>query len=449
MSGEPAKILRIGVVQLGSGKVTETRLIKRRDTVTVGAGPKNTFALPGTDLAPSFTLFEMRGGQYHLHFTERMEGKLSVGDEPQVDFHSLVTQGLARRTGDGTFSLLLNEQMKGKVTLGGNALLFQFIAPPPEPAKMVLPEGSRGGWRNVDRLFYAIFACSLAIHFGLVSAVSGRGLDEEVSIDEIPDRFAKLIIPEKPITPPKSKESEKTAADQPKKEKPKEAPKKEKPPQDDAAKAAAAAARRAKIAQQVAKQGLLKLIGADSDNGHGAIDDVLGSGSSNQDIASALAGMGGVGVANADSIGAGGRKGGGSGKAAGIGDLATQGGGNVGIGGKAETRVRSSVSTSAPEVESSTLDRDAVARYVKSRIKAIQSCYERELKLEPTLKGKLAVRITINTQGKVSDTEVDEDTLHSDAVISCIKGLIRFWKFPFTPDSDAAVQFSWNFVSSS
>jgi len=447
-SSEHAKILRIGVVQLASGKVSETRLIKRRDTVTVGSAPKNTFTLPAQDLPASFALFEMKGGLYHLHFTDRMEGKLSVGDEPQVDFQTLVTQGLARKTGEGAYSLQLNDQMRGKVTWGASTLLFQFILPPPEPAKPVLPEVARGGWRNVDRLFYAIFLCSLAVHFGLVSAVSGRGIDEEVTIDEIPDRFAKLIIPEKPKTPPKSKEEEKTAADQPKKEKPKEAPKKEKP-QDEAAKAAAAAARRAKIAQQVAQRGLLKLIGADSDNGRGAIDDVLGSGSANQDIASALAGAGGVAVANADAIGSGGRKGGGSGNAAGIGDLATKGGGDVGIGGKAETRVRSSVSTSAPEVESSTLDRDAVARYVKSRIKAIQGCYERELKLEPTLKGKLAVRITINTQGKVSDTEVDEDTLHSDAVISCVKGLIRFWKFPFTPESDAAVQFSWNFVSSS
>lgn len=95
------------------------------------------------------------------------------------------------------------------------------------------------------------------------------------------------------------------------------------------------------------------------------------------------------------------------------------------------------------------LDRDAVGRFVKSRLKAIQGCYERQLKLEPTLKGKIAVRITITTTGKVSETEIDEDTLHSDAVVSCIKGLIRFWKFPFTPESDAAVQFSWNFVSSS
>lgn len=448
MSSDQAKILRIGVVQIGSGKVTETRLIKRRETVTVGSSPKNTFALPSPGLPQSFPLFEMRGGQYHLRFTDKIQGKLSVGDEPQVDFQALVSQGLAKKANDGGYALQLSEAMRGKVTWGESTLLFQFIVPPPEPVKTVLPEVARGGWRNVDRLFYAILLCSLAVHFGLISAVSGRVVNEEVTLDEIPDRFAKLIIPEKPITPPKPKD-EKIAADQVKADKPKEALKKEKPPQDDAAKAAAAAARHAKIAQTVAQRGLLKLLGADSANGNGAIDDVLGSGSSNQDIASALAGAGGVAVANADSIGAGGRKGGGSGKAAGIGDLSTKGGGAVGIGGKAETRVSASVSSSAPEVESSTLDRDAVARYLKSRSKAIQSCYERELKLEPTLKGKIAVRITINTQGKVSETEIDEDTMHSDAVSSCIKGLIRFWKFPFTPESDAAVQFSWNFVSSS
>ena len=106
MSNDQTKILRIGVVQLGSGKVTETRLIKRRDTVTVGSAPKNTFALPSPGLPQSFALFEMKGGQYHLHFTDKMDGKLSVGDEPQVDFHSLVTQGLAKKQSDGSHTLL-------------------------------------------------------------------------------------------------------------------------------------------------------------------------------------------------------------------------------------------------------------------------------------------------------------------------------------------------------
>jgi hypothetical protein len=438
---EPAKILRIGVVQ--GGKVTETRLIRRRETITVGAGPTNTFAIQGTGLSASFPLLEIHGGIYSLRFTDRMDGRVWQGDEAQVPLASLVSQGMARKGSDGSFTLALSDNSKGKIQFGDTALMFQFVTPPPEPQKAQLPEVARGGWRNFDRLFYMILAISLGVHFGLVSAISGRETNEDVSIDEIPDRFAKLIIPEKPVAAQQKKAEEAPAAEEKKVEK-KEPPKKvAKKEDDDAAKAA----RRAKLEQTVAQRGLLKLLGADTGNS-GAIDDVLSSGSSNSDIASALAGAGGVAVANADAIGAGGRKGGGSGKEAGIGDLATQGGGAVGLGQKGQTRVSASVSASAPEVESSTLDRDAVARYIKSRNAAIRSCYERELKLNPSLKGKLAMRITISTSGKVSEVEVDEDSLHSDAVASCIRGLIRFWNFPFKPEQDSAVQFSWNFVAS-
>lgn len=286
MSNEQPKILRIGVVQQGSGKVTETRLIKRRDTVTVGSASKNTFALPSPGLPQAFTLFEMKGGQYHLRFTDKMNGKLSVGEEPQVDFQTLVTQGAARKGNDGTYSLILNEAMRGKVVWAENTLLFQFITPPPEPAKVVLPEIARGGWKQVDRLFYTILACSLAVHFGLIGAVSGREVSDEISIDEIPDRFAKLIVPEKPVTP--KKEEKKVAADKPK-EKPKEEKKEKKVATEEEK-----AAHKAKLEKAVAQRGLLKLLGADTDNGNGAIDDVLAGGSSNQDIASALAGAGGV-----------------------------------------------------------------------------------------------------------------------------------------------------------
>jgi hypothetical protein len=437
---EPAKILRIGVVQ--GGKVTETRLIRRRDTVTVGAGPSNTFTIQNAGLAASFPLLEVHGGNYSLRFTERMDGRVWQGDDAQVPLAALVTQGMARRSSDGSFTLPLSEQSKGKIQFGDTALMFQFVAPPPEPQKAQLPEVTRGAWRNVDRLFYMILAISLGVHFGLVTLISGREINDDVSIDEIPDRFAKLIIPEKPTVAQKPK-TEAPAPEEKKVEK-KEPPKKVVKKEDDEA---AKAARRAKLEQTVAQRGLLKLLGADTGNS-GAIDDVLSSGSSNSDIASALAGAGGVAVANADAIGAGGRKGGGSGKEAGIGDLATQGGGAVGLGQKGQTRVSASVSSSAPEVESSTLDRDAVARYIKSRNAAIRSCYERELKLNPSLKGKLAMRITISTSGKVSEVEVDEDSLHSDAVASCIRGLIRFWNFPFKPEQDSAVQFSWNFVAS-
>ena len=439
------KILRIAVVQ--GGKVIEERQLKRRETVTVGSGPKNIFIVASGVLPVSFPLFELRGGVYHLRFTEQIEGKHGIGEGPLVDFKVLVSQGVVKKQADGSYDLPLSEASKGKVVWGEATLLFQFVTPPPEPARPLLPEAMRGGWwRTADRLFFGILLCSLFVHFGLIAAVSGREISEDVSLDEIPDRFAKLIIPDKPPEAPKPKVEKAAGADEKKSDKKesKKAPKKELTAEEAAAKAAA---HHAKLAQEVASKGILKLLGADTGSG-GAIADVLESGSGNSDIASALAGAGGVSVAGADSVGAGGRRGGGSGKAAGIGDLGTQGGGKVDMGRKGETRISGSVSATAPEVESSTVDKDAVSRYVRARQRAIQSCYEKQLKLNPNLKGKLSVRITIATSGKVSETEIDEDTLHSDEVTSCIKGVVRFWKFPFTPESDTAVQFSWNFVSS-
>lgn len=439
------KILRIAVVQ--GGKVIEERQLKRRETVTVGSGPKNIFIVASGVLPVSFPLFELRGGVYHLRFTEQIEGKHGIGEGPLVDFKVLVSQGVVKKQADGSYNLPLSEASKGKVVWGEATLLFQFVTPPPEPARPLLPEAMRGGWwRTADRLFFGILLCSLFVHFGLIAAVSGREISEDVSLDEIPDRFAKLIIPDKPPEAPKPKVEKAAGADEKKSDKKesKKAPKKELTAEEAAAKAAA---HHAKLAQEVASKGILKLLGADTGSG-GAIADVLESGSGNSDIASALAGAGGVSVAGADSVGAGGRRGGGSGKAAGIGDLGTQGGGKVDMGRKGETRISGSVSATAPEVELSTVDKDAVSRYVRARQRAIQSCYEKQLKLNPNLKGKLSVRITIATSGKVSETEIDEDTLHSDEVTSCIKGVVRFWKFPFTPESDTAVQFSWNFVSS-
>ncbi|MHB1845438.1 MAG: hypothetical protein ACYCWW_11460, partial [Deltaproteobacteria bacterium] len=102
-----SKILRIGVIQ--SGKIVEERLIKRRETVTVGSEPRNTFSLANVAVPKSFPLFEMRGQNYHLRFTEQMDGKLSVGDGPQLDFKTLVSQGVARRHSDSAFDLPLTD----------------------------------------------------------------------------------------------------------------------------------------------------------------------------------------------------------------------------------------------------------------------------------------------------------------------------------------------------
>jgi hypothetical protein len=105
------------------------------------------------------------------------------------------------------------------------------------------------------------------------------------------------------------------------------------------------------------------------------------------------------------------------------------------------------VSQESVEPESKDIDRDAMARFVRAHLRSIQTCYERELKLAPDLKGKLEVRLTLTPAGRVGDVDVEEDTLHNGSVLACIRSALTSWKLPFHPDVEGAVQLSWNFVA--
>ena len=206
---------------------------------------------------------------------------------------------------------------------------------------------------------------------------------------------------------------------------------------------AEASARKAVLQQKVASKGLLKILG--SAGGNGALQDVLGSGTGSGDVAAALAGARGVSIATADSVG--GPRGGGAGRTAGIGDVGTSGGGKVALAGKGDARVTGQVSAAAPEVDSADVDRAALSRYIRDRLGAIRGCYERELKRNPSLKGKVVVRFNITPAGRAGDVRIEESTLGSAEVTNCIQGLMRSWIFPFKPPDEVPVQYPFLFTS--
>lgn len=428
-----AKILRIALIQ--GSKITEDRSLRKRANVTVGTDPKNSFVVPVSNLPASFTLFEFVNNQYALVFTEQMSGKVKVSDS-DLSFEALRSQGLAKKRGT-VYVLPLNDAMKGRVTLGEVSVLFQFVAPPPEPPKPELPAAVKGSWwQAIDQLFFTILAVSLFVHFSGAGFIACQPMPEEreLSLDELPDRFAKVMMPK--AEPPRPKEEQGSEA----KEEVKEAKKETKKSAEDAA------ASKAAMQKAVSSKGLLKILG--SAGGAGAFEDVLGGDTGAGSIADALQGAGGVGVATADAV-AGGPKGGGTGQAAGIGDLGTSGAGAVDLGKKGDAVVRGRVADAAPEVDSSDVDREALARYVKARKSAIQACYEKELKRNPTLKGKVVVRFTISTAGRASEVDIEENTLGNDAVASCIRAVIRAWVFPFKPPSEVPVAYPFVFAPAS
>ena len=60
----------------------------------------------------------------------------------------------------------------------------------------------------------------------------------------------------------------------------------------------------------------------------------------------------------------------------------------------------------------------------------IQFCYENELKRNAGLRGKLVVSLTVAASGRVTDVTVAENSLGSDAVVSCAVEQMHGWVFP-------------------
>ena len=439
-AANPQRALHVGVIR--DGKFIDDRWFAAGSpSITVGEGDKNSFALPLSALPQSHLLFEKRATGYALLFTSDMGGRITLPGR-EIDLAAARTEGLAKANGTG-FALPLSEEMKGRVSMGEVTFVFNFAAPPPVAPRPVLPPEVRGTlWNVTDHTFASVLLVSLLLHGGIIGGISRRDLPpEEATMEEIPDRFAKLLVPDKPPEVEKPPEEEKPADTRAPEEDKKEV-KKEKPaeaPKD-------SAEHKAAVQKAVAQKGLVKILGSMGSGGSGgALANVLSAGGGfSEDIGAALAGAGGVAIATE----AGGpvRKGEGAAQATSIGGIATSGGGQVKMREKADVAVRGSVSAEGDaEVDSPSVDKAALSRFINLRKGSIQGCYEAQLKRSPTLHGKIVLRFTIGTRGQIVEVSIDTDTLGSDELASCITRLVKAWRMPFTPDADTTVTFPFLF----
>ncbi|MBK9519023.1 MAG: AgmX/PglI C-terminal domain-containing protein [Anaeromyxobacter sp.] len=448
MAAQQHKVLRIGVIQ--GGKIVEERIIPARQSITLGTSAKNTIVVPQSNLPASVTVFAWQGDRYHLWFEQGMDGRIQ-GPQGAADFGALVSQGLAKKEGRG-HSVPVGEDQRGNVVIGEVKLLWQFVTPPPEAPRPVLPREAKGNhFKSMDRLFVTLLALSFLVHGGAYVALANTELPPEVTLEEIPDRYAKLLIPDRLPAPPVEAKEEAKAGSEEKKPDEGEAKKGEPKKGDKTAEtaeqaAARKAARAAAVAKAVSSKGMLKVLGAlGPGTGSGAVADVFGAGGGMTDVATALSGAGGVAVAT-DPAAGGGRKGGGQGGAASIGDLATSGGGAVGYGAKSEVRVSGSVAAEEAEVDSADIDQAKLAAFVRARMGLIKACYENALKRNPSLKGKISIRFTILETGGLADIQAALNSLGSPEVASCIMNTMRTWRTQFRPSGPVTVEYPFVFA---
>ena len=452
------KVLRIGIIQ--GGRIVEERVIRKRESVSVGSSEKNHFVVLGDGVPSRFELFQLVGNDYILNFTDKMSGRVGLpGGVQELD--QMRKSGAARNAGSH-FQVKLSDSSRGKVVLGATTLLFQFVQPPPVQPRPQLPAAARAGLvRSIDWLFTSFIVFTFMMMFGFIVYLENADWPLEQGVASVPEDVAKMIF-EEPTPPPEPEETtDEEAPDQAKDESPapsKPAPEKgqapkgpDKSPQE---KEAAQAEATARIAQEAAQAAEALIVGALSNEAGGALADVLAGGAVTGNAQDILASAAGVGVASSSSGGTlRTRAGGGTGSGqSGLGGLSRAGGSETTTGrgegkdvGERTIKGNTSVGSGGDIGGAGEFDSALVVKMIKTRIGAIRACYERELRKNPTLAGKVTIEFTIEVRGNVSGVKVADNTTGERAVGECVANAISNFRFNPGPEG-GSVSFSYPFV---
>jgi TonB family protein len=426
---------------------------------------KGDLAPAGSPFPAGHTLIVAKGKALYVVLASGMDASLVRGSQA-LSLADLRAKGQVQKTG-ALEAIPLPEGAAAEVSMGDWSLSIQPDAArvaAPAPAARPNVSGSavtssgavaRDIWAQyrvfseTDRLstFMRVALASLALHLGIMIFFATRVIVvDPFQVEEMPERFAKFIAPpveEVPIEAPKAAAPVETAKSAPAEEAA-PAPGSEKGSGDNKPKAGDAERKKA-ISDKVKRTGLLAIIG--SSGSGGALKDVLGEGTLSGDLDKALEGMkgSGLGVAKTgEDLKAGGTRGGTGYGTADIGKLETGGTGrSASLGAKAATQVKSEIATGEISASGS-LDSGAIASVVKSKISGIKYCYEKELKNNPKLAGKVVVNFTIGETGEVTAYKVENSTINNAEVEQCILRMVRRWKFP--PPSGGTVNVSYPFI---
>ena len=74
--------------------------------------------------------------------------------------------------------------------------------------------------------------------------------------------------------------------------------------------------------------------------------------------------------------------------------------------------------------------KDAVGRIVRAHLNEVRKCYAIGLARDPNRKGRVAVRFTVEADGKVLTAELAERSLPDLQVADCIVTAVKRWAFP-------------------
>lgn len=347
---------------------------------------------------------------------------------------------------DGPLRLRLDASARGKLVLGETALLFQFAPPAPPPRKDPFPQEYRvrlfGGMTRFD---LATLLSGLMVLGPFFIYASGKHVDPNFE-PEIDERFLRVMgIPpreEKVVEEEKKDDEEQVLAvedEKKKKDKDPEIVDKVINPSKAFSKEAIAKARGV---------GVARALGTYGGPGEGTVFDVIQNTENNLGELFA-AGM--TRVVDADGNEVSGFVPGGQGISA-LGAAVGTKGFDVSAAGPEvaglDKKERKISLKGGPADIDGDADKKAVQATIRNRMSALQSCYEKALRANTGLSGKISYTITISVMGTVTNVQVLDDSLQDEGVKNCTVAKIKGWRFPTTPGAQASSDVTFSVVFS-
>lgn len=452
------RVLRIGV--LVEGRIVEERVLKSRGTVRIGSAESNAFVVAATNIPAKFELFQVVGSDYLLSFTAAMNGRVSLPAGVRT-LDELRSSGAARDAGTH-FQVKLTDASRGKVSIGETTFLFQFVPQPTAQVRPQLPAAARGGFvKSIDWTYSAFIMFSFMVHFGFVIYLESADWETGSDLSQVPHEVARMIFaePEAPdvaeIEPDQIADADAPTPDRAplvERRTAPTAPSRE--THHDTAPRESASDQTARLTEQAAAQAEQLLVGALGNAVDSAIADVLAGGAITGGAIPVLENATGVGTATSAAGSmlrtrdGGGRD---SGEGRDIGSIvaaardaatAQQHEGDA----VQEHRVHARIEVEDGEITGGCeFEVTRVVAMIRNRMGVIRGCYERELRRDPTLAGKIAVEFTIQTTGSVSGVHTTENTTHSEPVGACVVSTVSRFRFNPAP-TDGSVTFEFPFV---
>jgi len=463
----PAHARELEVTALWGDHILDVSNYHEAIVLSAGEAPQNHYIIPSEGIPEEFPLITIEeDGNAYLAFTDRMSGTVRARDKI-YKLSELQDEKFIKQMGD-YFLLGLKQDDFAKIQIGTVNFFMLYVKPAPRVKAAPL--------LDKDPLLMRTTIGSLLFLLIMMVGMSFVQPPKPVTIEMIPERFAKIVIKQRPNIPKagivakgeESKEGgsvmgEGGAAKGPegeagKPELPKKAEKAQVVAPQSKPKDAAAQApqkpqptpqQRKVVDMQKAKSvGLLKAFSQSGmqkdlknlvDGGVGA----PGQGGFD-DFGKAVSGLRGKSIEETGGAGGKGLKGvdaGGGGKTIGIDGPSTKGlgrgsyGDGIGEGisgpGRLGIKGEHAISIISENVQVlSGLPKDVINAVVQRHRAEIRACYDAALQRNPNIRGKIVVAFTIQPNGVVSATSVKESALGDGGLEGCILSRIRTWLFP-------------------